>query len=588
MKLRLGTRGSKLATAQSELVARQLRELGHEVEIAIVRTTGDRTRASLGKVAGLGVFAAELREALLRGDCDLAVHSYKDLPTAPIPGLIVAAVPEREDSRDALCARDGLTLAELPNGARIGTGSPRRVAQLRARRPDCEFVDIRGNVETRLGRVAAGDVDAVVLAAAGLRRLGLEARITEYLNILPAPGQGALAIECRAGDRATAGALVQLDSMEWRVAAAAERAVLMALGGGCAAPIGALASVDGKTIEISAGVYAADGVRSCRYQHSHPLATADGMRGAAIEGIRAPAIEALLAEAEVAGHSVAEHLLEAGAADVADLGASRPSRLEEFHDDTDLWFRPLDGLRILIPREAGALSREVEKAGATVWSEPLQERRTLQELIAPRAEPAFQALPPEAWELADWVIVTSPRTVATLSELGWPMPPEASIAAVGAATARALEAGGHRVDLIPEGRSSAEDLLAAWPPGPGTVAIPCSELARTRLADELEARGWHATRIPIYTMVPIEPSAELKRAWTAGEFDAVVVTAGSVARRIDDALAWPFGTRVIAFGPPSAAVLRGLGIECAVAPAQDGRGVIAALMGESTCAPQPR
>ena len=164
--MKLGTRASTLAVTQSTWVAGRLRDLGHEVEIVTIRTRGDHERGSLTRLSGLGVFAAELRSALLRGEVDLAVHSLKDLPVEPVPGLVIAATPERESPRAALCSRDGLSLAELPGGARVGTGSPRRVAQLRALRPDLVFIDIRGNIDTRLSRVTSGDLDAVVLAAA--------------------------------------------------------------------------------------------------------------------------------------------------------------------------------------------------------------------------------------------------------------------------------------------------------------------------------------------------------------------------------------------------------------------------------------
>ncbi|VEI49282.1 Porphobilinogen deaminase [Kocuria rosea] len=191
--LRVGTRGSRLALTQTTTAARAVAAAGGlEPELVTIRTEGDVLTGPLSQMGGTGVFATALRAALLAGSVDLAVHSLKDLPTAPVPGLEVAAVPEREDPRDALCARDGLTLAGLPAGAKVGTGSPRRAAQVRAARPDLEIVDIRGNVGTRLGRVAPGDLDAVVLAASGLRRLGLEDAITELIDpsvMLPAPGR---------------------------------------------------------------------------------------------------------------------------------------------------------------------------------------------------------------------------------------------------------------------------------------------------------------------------------------------------------------------------------------------------------------
>ncbi|NLI85116.1 MAG: hydroxymethylbilane synthase [Propionibacterium sp.] len=251
MKLRLATRGSKLAWAQSGMVADLLRMHGHEVELVRVTTHGDVTTAPLASLGGSGVFVGAVRAAVLAGEADLAVHSFKDLPTEPNADFMLAAVPEREDLADALCARDGLSLAGLPAGARVGTGSPRRAAQLLLRRPDLEPVAIRGNVETRLSRVGA-DLDAVLLAAAGLRRLGLAAAITERLDpswFLPAPAQGALALECRAdASPELRAALAEVDDPASRAAALAERAVLLRLQAGCAAPVAAHAVVaDGRS-----------------------------------------------------------------------------------------------------------------------------------------------------------------------------------------------------------------------------------------------------------------------------------------------------------------------------------------------------
>lgn len=244
--LRVGTRPSTLAVAQSGTVAERLRAAGHPAELVEISTTGDHSSAPVAEL-GVGVFVAKLREALLRGEVDIAVHSYKDLPTATDPRLRLAAVPSREDPRDALVARDGMVLGELPAGARIGTGSPRRRAQLEALGLGLEVVAIRGNVDTRLGKVASGELDAVVVAAAGLRRLGRIDEATELLDplqMLPAPAQGALAIECRADDLELVRTLAEvLDDEFTRAAVAAERAVLATLEAGCSAPIGALADV---------------------------------------------------------------------------------------------------------------------------------------------------------------------------------------------------------------------------------------------------------------------------------------------------------------------------------------------------------
>jgi hydroxymethylbilane synthase len=245
--LRLGTRRSRLATSQSQLVADAITAAtGRAVDLVEVTTEGDVNRQSLSQIGGTGVFVSALRDALLSGDVDIAVHSLKDLPTTPEPGLALAAVPVREDPRDVLVARDGLTLGELPEGAVIGTGSPRRTAQLRALGLGVDVVDIRGNVDTRLGLVTSGTLDAVVLARAGLLRLGLAELATEVLDplqMLPAPGQGALAVECRAGDEDTLAVCRVLDDETTRACVVAERALLAALEAGCTAPLGALADV---------------------------------------------------------------------------------------------------------------------------------------------------------------------------------------------------------------------------------------------------------------------------------------------------------------------------------------------------------
>lgn len=270
--LRLGTRRSTLAITQSRWVADLLRGRGHAVELVEIATLGDTSAAPLTELAGTsaGVFAAAIRRALLEGRIDLAVHSLKDLPVDPVPGLVIGAIPLREDPRDVLVARDGLTLGELPEGARIGTGSPRRIAQIAAAGLGLACIPIRGNVETRLAAVRSGALDAVVLARAGVNRLGLVDRVTETIDplvMLPAPGQGALAVECRASRADLRAILAPLDDPEARACVTAERAVLEGLAAGCAAPVGALAEIvegivdDLEVLELSlrAFVGASDG-----------------------------------------------------------------------------------------------------------------------------------------------------------------------------------------------------------------------------------------------------------------------------------------------------------------------------------------
>ena len=298
--IRLGTRASVLAGTQAELVAQALRAaLGREVVLVEVSTEGDVSTAPLATIGGTGVFVSALRDALLRGEVDLAVHSLKDLPTTPAHDITLAAVPLREDPRDVVIARDGLTLGELPADARVGTGSSRRAAQLHALGLGFDVVAIRGNVDTRIRKVAAGDVDAVVLARAGIARLGRMDEVTEVLDplqMLPAPGQGALAVECRTSDTDLAAEVrAAIDEPRTRAAVTAERAVLNTLEAGCSAPVGAMAEIaegeDGDELWLRAVALSADGVVAVRR-------SATGSPG----------------DAEKVGRGLAEEMLEDGAA----------------------------------------------------------------------------------------------------------------------------------------------------------------------------------------------------------------------------------------------------------------------------------
>ena len=286
--VRVGTRRSLLATTQAGTVAELIRTvLGREAELVEVTTEGDLSQTSgtpLATVGGTGVFVGALRDALLRGDVDVAVHSLKDLPTYPHEGITLAAVPLREDPRDAVVARDGLTLGELPVGSRVGTGSPRREAQLQALGLGLEISGIRGNVDTRIGKVRAGEYDAVVLARAGLARidrLGEATEVLDPLQMLPAPGQGALAIECRSGDGQLVSDLARLEDAHTRAAVDAERAVLATLEGGCSAPIGALAEVvegdEGDEMWVRAVALSPDGALTVRKSATGAPADAVGI-----------------------------------------------------------------------------------------------------------------------------------------------------------------------------------------------------------------------------------------------------------------------------------------------------------------------
>jgi hydroxymethylbilane synthase len=299
--IRIGTRGSLLATTQSGIVRDALRERGHDAELVVIATDGDMSSAPIAEI-GVGVFTTALRDALAAAEIDVAVHSYKDLPTAEDPRFVIAAIPTRADARDALVARDGLVLGELPAGSVIGTSSVRRAAQLRALGLGLEIRPLRGNLDTRLNRVSNGDLDAVVVARAGLARIGRLGDVTETLEpvqMLPAPAQGALAVECRAGDTGLAELLAELDDADTRAAVTAERALLSELEAGCSAPVGAIAEVV-ESIDEDGNVFEEMSLRGC-------VAALDGS-----DVIRASGI-GTTGRARELGLSVAAELFELGA-----------------------------------------------------------------------------------------------------------------------------------------------------------------------------------------------------------------------------------------------------------------------------------
>ena len=303
--LRLGSRRSPMAIAQSRQVADMITgRTGRQVEIVGITTLGDVSRAQLTQIGGTGVFVSALREALLGGEVDLAVHSLKDLPTGPAAGIVLAAVPPRDDPRDALIARDGAKLADLPAGARIGTGSPRRAAQLLGLRADLRCVPIRGNANTRLSQVGDGELDAVVLALAGLARIGRLSAVTQVFEpeeMLPAPGQGALAVECRSGEPGLAALLEAVTDHVSLAAVTAERSLLEALEAGCSAPVGAYAA-GFEPLRMLAAVLSADGSRVLR---AHGVAPG--------------------ADASQLGRDLAAELLASGAGDLISVPQARTS-----------------------------------------------------------------------------------------------------------------------------------------------------------------------------------------------------------------------------------------------------------------------
>lgn len=301
--IRLGTRASALARWQADWVAARLTELRVTVELVPITTTGDREqRGPIGALGGQGVFTKEIQRALLDDRIDLAVHSLKDLPTEPVEGLALAAVPQRETVRDALICRQTDSLAALPQGARIGSGSMRRQSQLLHHRPDLQLVDIRGNVDTRLAKLDEGQYDAIVLAEAGLKRLGLSDRITELIDsaiMLPAIGQGALGLETRVDDRATRAALAPLDHGDSHAAVLAERTMLAALHGGCLAPIAAWGRLEEGSLVLCGRVLSADGARQIEATETCPDRRGDELGRAVAQRLADQGADDLIAGARV-------------------------------------------------------------------------------------------------------------------------------------------------------------------------------------------------------------------------------------------------------------------------------------------------
>ena len=325
--LKLGSRRSPMAIAQSGEVARLITErTGRRVEIAGVTTLGDVSRKQLTQIGDTGVFVSALRESLLRQEIDFAIHSLKDLPTGAAPRIVLAAIPSRDDPRDALVGRDGAKLADLPTGARIGTGSPRRAAQLAMLRGDITCVPIRGNADTRLAKVRDGQLDAVVLAYAGLARIGrvdLVSEIFEPDDMVPAPGQGALAVECRAEDGGLTELLAMIDHPASRAAVTAERSLLAALEAGCSAPVGAYAGfrqASPDRLQLHGVVI---GVAAATRQPVGPGVTAGS--GAMVVRERG---EADAADAARLGRELAARMLAAGAADLIGAKTDR----DDAHD----------------------------------------------------------------------------------------------------------------------------------------------------------------------------------------------------------------------------------------------------------------
>jgi hydroxymethylbilane synthase len=524
--IRLATRGSALALIQARLAANALSRLHPDEEFVLtpLETRGDRSAGvPLADIQQEGIFVKELEQALLDGRADLAVHSAKDLPTSIAAPLVLAAFLPRADARDVLVSRTGATFKALPPGAKVGTGSPRRAAQLRALRPDLEVVPIRGNVDTRIRKVRDGVVDAAILAAAGLQRLGREADISEWLTfevMLPAPGQGALAIEAVEGSRACRLAMAA-DDPATRRAVEVERTLLRRLGGGCLTPVAAYASVEGDQLRLRGAVLSASGREACR-------------------------AEATAADAEAALVTVLDRLQE--------LGADRLLREDRRQQ------RPLAGLRVLVTRpsrQAGGFAARLQEAGAEVVTVPT----IIIERLDVRADSRLRDL-----EGYDWLVFTSANGVLAfdelLGQLSAPFPP-AQLAAIGPETAAALREAGHRPDLVPP-EYVAESLAESLPPAT-RVLLPRAAGSRDVLPERLRERGATVDVLELYRAVA-PPGLTSALQGALPRIDLVTFTSASTVRHFIEAAGnqLPAGVRVACIGPITAKAARDAGLPVAI------------------------
>ncbi len=533
--------------AQSRLAVEALghRYPEHDFRLEPIATQGDRRQSlALTNAPQEGIFVKELEGALLEGRAELAVHSLKDLPTRETSGLTLAAYLSRADARDVLVSRDGSRLMALPPGARVGTGSPRRMAQLLAARADLHPVPIRGNVDTRLGKVADGVVDAVVLAAAGVARLERSREVHDVLPfemMLPAPGQGALVVQAVDGSEAAMLAAA-VDDRATRRAVEAERAVLRDLGGGCLSAIGAYGAVEGNELRLQAVVLTEDGARMVR-------AVAGGVDDGAVVA------------------AVVSQLRAQGA--IALLG----------RDDSEK--EPaLRGLRVMVTRpesQAGELSRLLADRGADVVRCPVI---------------VIEPLPVDLSRLRlldgyDWIAFTSANGVERffelLAEAGMRTPTSTQIAAIGPETAARLEQRGLRVAIVPD-RYRAEDLAAAMPTAlmaGARVLLPRAAGARDVLPDRLRAQGATVTVVETYRAVPPPGLASRLPALLPG-VDIVTLTSSSTVRNFVAAIppgTMPAECRIACIGPITAQAARELGLRVdIIAQEYTARGLVDALV----------
>lgn len=551
--LMVGTRGSPLAQTQTDMVVAALKRCAPDVQFrqTVIKTAGDKDKTRpLAELGGLGVFTKEIENALLSHEIDIAVHSLKDLPTEIAPGLVIAAILKREDARDCLVSQHGQRLMQLPGGARVGTSSARRAAQVLALRPDLLIVPLRGNVDTRLRKAQSQDYDAIVIAAAGLARLGHSSVIAEYLPVetfLPDPGQGALAVEIRSDDPELAELASQIDHPASRAAVTAERAFLRALGGGCRMPIGAFASVWSNetlakpelpvivpTLESRADQIGEAGY--CSLILRGMVGSVDGRR------IVRGQIEGAFVSAEELGNILAHQLLQDGAAEILGMQeeVSRPLTLARQRDAAQYTLprglaqtvpstSPLAGRKILVTRaheQTGRLADEILRFGGVpvefpvIDIAPLEDFHDLDEALSQVAE-------------CDWIVFTSANGVrAVINRLHTlnkdpRIMSHAKIAAIGPATAEELKHAGLTVAFVPT-EYVGKQMAIEMPIEAGQSAILLrADIASETLARGLTERGVSVKQVDVYrTVMPASRPFDPKQA------DAVTFTSSSTVRNL--------------------------------------------------------
>ena len=604
----IGSRGSKLALWQTNWVKSQIEKFhpGLVVEIEIIKTTGDKlAEASLTAIGGKGVFTKEIEEALLDHRVDLAVHSLKDLPTTLPDGLHIAAITEREDVRDALIVREGLresvkSVRDLPEGARVGTSSLRRASQLRHQRPDLRIVELRGNVETRLRKLEEGDYDAIILASAGLNRLGFSDRITARIalsEMLTAVGQGALGIETRAGDHRANFLLEVLNHTPTRYSTEAERAVLRNLGGGCAVPIAAFGHIKknrkGQKLILNALVADAEGQRVIRRQISGPPERAEELGAELAESLIAAGARELLPKAGGQPQWLIQTILEP-----PEGGTPNAEPPEGGTTNTNTAPPPLAGLRVIVTRaikQSGEMTRALEQLGAEVISCPTIEIR----------EPANwaqldRALIHLSWY--DWLVFTSANGVEyflrRLDELGHgraELTPH-KVCAVGRKTAEKLRGENIPVDLTPE-RFTAEAVVEEFIKRYGVrqrlrgsrMLLPASRTTRDVIRPALEKIGVYVEVVEAYqTVLPATTGQEVTKLFRNSGADYIIFTSPSTVANLaaileTDHLAPQLAnTRVVCIGPVTSEAARLHGLAVHIQPEEHtGQAIVKAMVADS-------